>query len=192
MTTDDVAQQYRRRADAFERLVANTPHDQWDAPSPCPGWSARDVVAHVIDFHAKVATEELGLDDAPRLGDGDDDPLATFRASRSLVQRVLDDPATPTELATKLEWTVSWDLPQHGWDLAKATGQDATIDPLDLEILWGPMGSDDPQERAAARRNWQWQIDNGWYGPPVDVPDDAPLQDRVLGFLGRDPNWTRP
>jgi hypothetical protein len=146
------------------------------------------VVEHVISFTAKVLAEEVGVDDPPRLGEGDE-PLAVFRAIRTIVQRVLDDPATTPEMATKLEWTVSWDLPQHGWDLAMATGQDATIDPVDVEILWGPT---DPEERARARLHWQWQIDNGWYGPPVEVPEDAPLQDRVLGFLGRDPNWHAP
>jgi len=27
------------------------------------------------------------------------------------------------------------------------------------------------------------------FGPPVSVPDDAPVQDRLLGFFGRDPAW---
>ena len=27
----------------------------------------------------------------------------------------------------------------------------------------------------------------GVYGPPVSVPADAPLQDRLLGLVGRDP-----
>jgi hypothetical protein len=27
----------------------------------------------------------------------------------------------------------------------------------------------------------------GVYGPPVSVPSDAPLQDRLLGLVGRDP-----
>jgi uncharacterized protein (TIGR03086 family) len=184
----DAADQYRRRAEAFERLVAGTPPSSWGAPSPCEDWTARDVVAHVVDFTAKVLTEEVGVDDPPRLGEGDD-PLAVFQAARAIVQGVLDDPATTDELATKLEWSVSWDLPQHGWDLAMATGQDATMDPIDIAILWGPMGSDDPEERAKARLHWQWQIDQGWYGPPVEVPEDAPLQDRVIGFLGRDPYW---
>lgn len=184
----DIAAQYRRRADAFERLVAGTPPSRWSAPSPCDQWTARDVVVHVVDFHAKILTEDVGIDDPPRLGGGDD-PLTVFRATRSVVQRVLDDSATSAELATTLEWTVSWDLPQHGWDLAMATGQDATIDPTDVEILWGPT---DPADRATARHAWQWQIDNGWYAPHVDVPEDAPLQDRVLGFLGRDPHWRAP
>ncbi len=28
------------------------------------------------------------------------------------------------------------------------------------------------------------------YRPEVKVPQDAPLQDRLLGLIGRDPNWT--
>ncbi len=31
----------------------------------------------------------------------------------------------------------------------------------------------------------------GVYGPAVPVPDDAPLQDRLLGLVGRDPEATR-
>ncbi len=31
---------------------------------------------------------------------------------------------------------VSDDRPLHGWDLARATGQDDTIDPEDVERLW--------------------------------------------------------
>ena len=30
---------------------------------------------------------------------------------------------------------------------------------------------------------------SGQYGPRVPVPDDAPAQDRMLGFIGRDPAW---
>jgi len=160
----------------------------WGSPSPCAGWTARDVVTHVVDFTAKVLAERAGVEDAPRLADFGE-PLAAFRATRIVVERVLGDEATAPDVTTYLQWSVSFDLPQHGWDLAKATGQDATIDPVDLDVLWG---SADPKEFAAARRAFQWQRDNGWYGPEVDVPEDAPLQDRVLGFLGRDPHWTAP
>ncbi|MGH9224751.1 MAG: hypothetical protein ACRD2W_13470 [Acidimicrobiales bacterium] len=80
----------------------------------------------------------------------------------------------------------AFDLPQHGWDLAGATGQDATIDPAEVELLWGSL-SGDPA-------NWDWQRANGWYATPVPVPvpEDAPFQDRVLGLLGRNPQWGPP
>jgi hypothetical protein len=31
--------------------------------------------------------------------------------------------------------------------------------------------------------------DSGQYGPAVPVPDDAPVVDRLMGFIGRDPQW---
>ena len=30
---------------------------------------------------------------------------------------------------------------------------------------------------------------SGQYGPRVPVPDDARAQDRLIGFIGRDPAW---
>jgi hypothetical protein len=33
---------------------------------------------------------------------------------------------------------------------------------------------------------------SGQYGPPVDVPADADIQTRLLGFIGRDPFWPGP
>ena len=178
----EAAETYRRRAEAFEALIAGTPADRWSSPSPCDGWSARDVVAHVVDFSAHVLGEKAGVP-GPAFSDFDD-PLAAFRAARDAVLVVLDDPATPPKVAGHVHWSLSFDLPQHGWDLAMATGQDATMDPDEVELLRGSLTGDP--------RNWDWQRANGWYGAPVPVPEDAPLQDRVLGFLGRDPTRKGP
>jgi uncharacterized protein (TIGR03086 family) len=181
----NAAAQYHRRADAFERLIAGTPEDRWAAPSPCTGWTASDVVAHVVDFAADVLRERAGIDGAPRFADFAA-PLDAFRATRAVVGRLLEDPATAPEVATYVQWSLSFELPQHGWDLASATGQDATIASEELELLWG---SGDPDAFESA---FGWQREKGWYGPPVAVSTDAPLQDRVLAVLGRDPNWTAP
>ena len=180
--TSEAGAQYRRRADAFERLIADTPPERWSAPSPCAGWTASDVVAHVTDWSATVLKERCGIDEAPLFAESGS-PLEAFRTTRAVVQAVLDDPGTPAPVATYLQWGISFDLPQHGWDLAMATGQDPTIAPEELELLWG---SGDPDEFEKA---FGWQRAQGWYGPVVPVPEDAPLQDRVLGRLGRDPHW---
>ena len=178
----EAAETYRRRAEAFEALIEATPAERWSSPSPCAGWTARDVVAHVVDFSAQVLREKAGVP-APAFSDFSD-PAAAFRAGREVLVRVLEDGATPPKVARYLHWSLSFDLPQHGWDLAVATGQDPTMDPDEVELLWGSLTGDP--------RNWDWQRANGWYATPVPVPEDAPLQDRVLGLLGRDPKWKGP
>jgi hypothetical protein len=55
------------------------------------------------------------------------------------------------------------------------------MDPGEVDLLWGSLNG--------AKENWAWQRANRWYGDPVPVSGDAPLQDRVLGLLGRDPAW---
>lgn len=178
-----VGDTYRRRADRFAALIDGTPANRWSSPSPCAGWPARDVVAHVVDYSALVLGEKAGISDAPAFADFAE-PSAAFRSTREVMERVLDDDATPKKVAGHLHWSLSFDLPQHGWDLAVATGQDPTMDPDEVELLWGALNGDPA--------NWDWQRANGWYGPVVPVPEDAPLQDRVLGFLGRDPAWRPP
>jgi uncharacterized protein (TIGR03086 family) len=180
----EVADRYRRRADAFQALIDGTAPERWSSPSPCEGWLARDVVAHVVDFSAHVLRERAGVRVVPTFAELDDDPAAAFRGIRAAVERVLDAPETAPEVANHLDGALSFDLPQHGWDLAKATGQDANMDPEEVELLWRLL-RDRP-------RLWAWQRANGWYAAPVPVPEDAPLQDRVLGLLGRSPTWEPP
>jgi uncharacterized protein (TIGR03086 family) len=180
--TSELAKTYDRRARAFEALIVATPLERWSSPSPCEGWLARDVVSHIVDFSAQVLREKGLREPASvrrlrRAARG-------FRATREFVARLLDDPTTPAKVASFLHWSLSFDLPQHGWDLAMATGQDPTMDADEMELLWGSLNGDPG--------NWAWQRASGWYGSPVAVPEDANLQDRVLGLLGRDPHWTSP
>jgi uncharacterized protein (TIGR03083 family) len=177
----ELGDRYRRRSEAFDALITGTAPERWDSPSPVSGWLARDVVIHVVDFSGEVLRRKAGVSDVPSFADFDD-PAVAFRTIRQLVQRVLDDPTTAPEIANYLDLSVSFDLPQHGWDLAMATGQDPTIDPAEVELLWSSL-SDAPHI-------WEWQRQNGWYAAPVAVPTDASLQDRVLGLIGRDPSWT--
>ena len=178
----ELADTYRRRADAFEALIEGTAPERWTSASPCDGWEARDVVAHVVDYSAHVLREK-GFAGPPVFADFDT-PLAAFRATRKSLEHILDDPTTPRKIASFIHWALSFDLPQHGWDLAIATGQDATMDPDEVELLWGALNGDPA--------NWEWQRANGWYRQPVPVDEEAPLQDRVLGLLGRNPHWTAP
>ncbi|WP_100444408.1 TIGR03086 family metal-binding protein [Glycomyces xiaoerkulensis] len=67
----------------------------------------------------------------------------------------------------------------HGWDLARATGQDYLIPTPVVETLLehNRAFAEDPAAR------------EGLYGPAVDIAPEAPSQDRLLGLTGRDPAW---
>ena len=69
------------------------PDDRWDAPSPCEGWCARDVVAHaagVIDAIAQMArTGEVAMPGTPDLGD---DPVELWNVALCGVLEAPDDP----------------------------------------------------------------------------------------------------
>ncbi|HMQ25825.1 MAG TPA: maleylpyruvate isomerase N-terminal domain-containing protein [Acidimicrobiales bacterium] len=53
----EIADRYRRLADAFTAKVAAVPDDGWDVPTPCEDWTARDLVGHVVE--AADAQERL-------------------------------------------------------------------------------------------------------------------------------------
>jgi uncharacterized protein (TIGR03086 family) len=74
------------------------------------------------------------------------------------------------------------EIVMHGWDLARATGQDFRCDPASIEAVLGFTARSAEPEHAASRE--------GLFGPVVPVPEDAPAFDRALGFAGRDPAWT--
>jgi uncharacterized protein (TIGR03086 family) len=180
----EIADRYRSLADAFEAKVAAVPPDAWSNQSPCDEWDARQLVGHVIDVHQMMLKPlDRTLSDAPPV---EDDPLGAFKSARADVEAVLDDPALAgTEYdgqfgKSKVENTIdqfmAFDLVVHGWDLARATGQDETIDPVEVDRTW-----DAAQGFGENMRKY------GVTGPVVDVPDGASKQDRLLGLLGRQP-----
>jgi uncharacterized protein (TIGR03086 family) len=193
----EIADRYRRRADAFEVKVVSVRPDQWSDPSPCEKWTARDVVRHIIDMHG-VILRPFGrsLSPAPSV---DDDPVGAFRAARADVEAILDDPSlaaqecdTPTGRMTAeqhIDQVVSDDLPLHGWDLARATSQDDTMDPEDVERAWSAMRALPDDLLAKFRTPGAFGPGVEVFGPEVEAGAGASPQDRLLAFIGRDPRW---
>jgi uncharacterized protein (TIGR03086 family) len=68
------------------------------------------------------------------------------------------------------------DLLVHAWDLARATGQDETID------------ADEASAFLAGLEPWDAALrGSGHYGPRIPVPDDADDRAKLLAFTGRRP-----
>jgi uncharacterized protein (TIGR03086 family) len=67
----------------------------------------------------------------------------------------------------------------HGWDLAIATGQDATMPPEVAEYALKKITGLIPDEA----RN----PEGAPYKPVVPTDDDASAQDKLIAYLGRQP-----
>jgi uncharacterized protein (TIGR03086 family) len=201
MTTElaTILERYQRRADAFDALVSGVRPDQWGNPSPCAAWDARGVVQHIVDMHHVVFRPPLDRRPSPAPTVADD-PLGAFRAARADVEALLadpdlattvcDTPAGPRTVAEHIDGVPSSDLPNHGWDLARATGQDDTIHPDDLAAAWAGLSAMPADMMERFRTPGAFGPGVEVFGPEFPVPVDAPLQVRLLGLMGRNPNWT--
>jgi uncharacterized protein (TIGR03086 family) len=189
---NEIADRYRRHADAFEAEVAAVRPDQWTNVSPCEKWTARDVVDHIVAMHGYML-RPVGRSLPPAEGDA----LTDFRTARAAVEEVLADPELAAQqadtpagrmtVAEQIDQVVSDDLVLHGWDLAKATGQDDAMDPADVDRLWAATSAIPPDLMERYRTPGAFGPGVEVFGPEVAVPEDAPLQDRLLGLIGRNP-----
>jgi uncharacterized protein (TIGR03086 family) len=177
----DAADRYRRLSERFAALVEAVPADRWFSASPCEGWTALDVVRHVVETHGMF--EDLAGRPI-ELPEVESDPLAAFRQVSSVVQADLDDPERAevawdghfgrTTFAEGIDRFVSFDLVVHGWDLARATGGDESIPDEELDVL-----------EAAVEGYGEAARMPGVFGPIVDVPPGADRRTRVLALVGR-------
>ena len=178
--------EHRRIAGQFTATVEGVRPEAWDQPAPPQGWVARDVVRHLVEWFPAFLQGATGIT-LPTGPSVDDDPAGAWRTQTDAVQALLDDPAVAEgehdfphlgkmTLGRVIDMIYTSDVFLHRWDLARATGQDETLDPDKCaEILAGMLPMDDVLRQS------------GHYGPRVDVADDAEVQTRLLAFIGRTP-----
>lgn len=180
----EISERYARLSDAFAETVAAVPDDRWSRPSPCEGWTAREVVRHVVDTQGMfLGFVGRGLGDVPSV---DDDPVAAWDAARGVVLRELEDPERAkaefdghfgrSTFEAAVDRFLCFDLIVHRWDLARAAGLDDRIDPDDVR-----------RADAAARAFGDAMRGPGAFGPELEAPEGADPQARLLAYLGRRP-----
>src|SRR5437764_589181 len=187
----------RPATNRMSHLLEQVSDDQFDRPTPCPDLSLGDVIDHVGTFArafgavARKDTAGLGAPPPAKAANLED-------GWRGRIARDLDalaDAWGAPEAWTGMTAAGGIDLPGevaglvaldelviHGWDIARTTGQAYDCDTPSLEAVHAFVSqfSEPGQEEARA----------GLFGPVVEVPDDAPLLDRVIGLTGRDPRWS--
>jgi len=180
------ADEHRRIAGAFTTTAEGVALEAWDRPAPVEGWVARDVVRHLVEWFPAFLRGGVGIA-LPSGPSVDDDPLGAWRNQTDSVQRLLDDAEAANRehdlphigrmsLGTAIDMIYTNDVFMHRWDLARATGQDETLDPDKCAtMLEGMLPMDEVLRQS------------GQYGPRVHVPDDADVQTKLLAFIGRTP-----
>jgi uncharacterized protein (TIGR03086 family) len=153
---------------------------QLDAATLCDGWDVRTLMNHMLDTQRYFGGVARGEEVSPPspvppqlLGD---DPVADFQRARSENERAFTEPGVIEATGPSLGIAFSDQL-LHGWDLARATAQDATM-PSGLaevayEMIYGRF-TDDQRP--------------GVFKPEVAVAADASAQDKLLAYTGRDPS----
>ena len=183
------SEQYRRALLHTGRVVMGVGPDDLRKPTPCRDWDVRLLLNHIIGGNYMFAELAKGGRVDPS-GEMEDytrpDPGTNYLASADAVLAAWAEPGAmerkvhmpfgdiPAGAAVSIHFL---DIVVHGWDLARATSQDATIDPdLAEEALDISHGLLSPELR-----------ETGVFGPEVPLSDEHPLHDRLVAFMGRRP-----
>lgn len=202
------SQQLTRALAVPARLISGVGPDQWNLPTPCPRWSVRGLVGHLIDSHQMIAIRVRGSDAPvpepliPRQSAGPDKTLAhAYREAADALVDSMSDPDTlncpiilrpgppgpavtaPTDPGGRM---VSGLVALHLQIV------EALVHGWDLARATGQrvVWPDDLAEQSLAfmiGRLTVYREARAGYTPPKAVGAYAPAIDRLVACLGRDP-----
>jgi uncharacterized protein (TIGR03086 family) len=171
--------------------------DQLGNATPCPKYAVHHLLGHLLGLSAAfcdAARKDLGAttdtpptDSVPDIGPGWREDLPKVLDELAEAWR---DPAAWTgmtraggvDLPGEIAAAVAVDeLVVHGWDLARATGQEL------------PWADDLAEHELDFSRDLLTRLPEGRrpFGPSRPVAHDAPAIDRLVALLGRTPQWSQ-
>ena len=178
--------------DLFERGTAWTATkiagaaDRLDAPTNCDGWDVRRMIDYLLAGQQMFATSASGCEFAPPSDPPPaltaDDPAGQYEEAREATAHAFaQDGVLASTIghlpAVQALGIVFCDNLVHSWDLARSSGQDATM-PDDLATAaFAMLNGNIPDDRRAS----------ALFKSAVPVPDYASAQDKLIAYTGRDP-----
>jgi uncharacterized protein (TIGR03086 family) len=188
---DELVELHGRCGRRFAALTAGVGPGQWHDDTPCSQWDVRMLVHHLLyeqrwvpPLFEGLTVEQVGGRFEGDLMGGD---AATWPGLlASAVELAHAAVARPGALDRTVHLSfgdtsgreyvlqLTADLAIHGWDLARATGQDDALDSrvVALMLPW-------------AEANAELLAASGMFGSPIDTGPGAPDDVRLLGLLGR-------
>jgi uncharacterized protein (TIGR03086 family) len=178
MDSSELLDMYARASDWTNEKVKGAVSDL-DAPTPCEGWDVRTLLNHMLETQQFFVRSAKGQQASPPSPEPPelvgDDPVGDFDAARAETLRTFGRPGVIDQTGPTLGIAFSDQL-LHGWDLAQASNQDATMpDGLPEAAFQMIHGRFTDEQRV------------GVFKPALPVPNDSPAQDKLLAYTGRDP-----
>ncbi len=187
---DDSVMLLQRVVDETTQVVNDVSDEQMANPSPCVGWTVRDVLNHITGGATMFAiSAEQGSVPDEMLGQlmgGDnlgDDPKGAWLVAANRAMLAFEQPGV-LEKTVKLPFgempggvalnIAVFDVLTHAVDIARASGQ--TID--NTELIETALGFGQQMIGPELRIP-------GVFDPEQPVAADAPAEDRLLAFAGR-------
>lgn len=179
---------YKRAVDQTGRIVAGVKSDQLGDTTPCADWDVKALLNHTIAVAVAFGGSARGeaFDPTP-FGEGvdnvGDDASTSYAAAAKAIHAALERPGVldgnwfmpfgevPAQMGVAF---CTLELSQHGWDIARATGQTPDFDD---EVSGVALDT--------AKAAGDVVRQPGVFGPEADCPESAPLHDRVAAFVGR-------
>jgi uncharacterized protein (TIGR03086 family) len=179
-----ISDRFRTVASAFTQRARSVPDAAWDAASPCEGWTARDVVGHMVEWMPPFLHDaaDVRLRSGPSV---DVDPVGAWVALSDGIQAVLDDPVVSAgdfdhpqagrhRVDEAIGMFILGDVLIHTWDVARTAGLDEELDAAEVHgMLLGVEAMGDALS------------ESGQYACRLEVPAGASEQVRLLAATGR-------
>jgi uncharacterized protein (TIGR03086 family) len=173
-------------------ILASVQPGQLDAPTPCASWDVRALINHFIGTARWWAGVVDSQDGSPGSGNTavDDvagDYVAAYQEASKIAVAALGAPDVPGRMI-RLPFgefpggaviaMAALDQFTHGWDLARAIGYPAELDPgIAADLL--------THARVAITDSFRGPDGVAPFGPAVQAPAGAGPADQLAAFLGR-------
>ena len=174
----DLLASYRRASEWTAEKVANVP--DLEARTHCEPWRVRDLLNHMLETQRYFASAARGEDASPPSPTPpallSSDPAVDFATSGAEVVKEYGRDGVIDKTGPSLGIAFSDQL-LHGWDLARATGQDATMPDGLAEIAYDCIHGQFTDEQR-----------QGVFAPEIRLDEGGTPQQRLLAYTGRDPH----